>query len=83
VTQPQALKENTKLAHPLFPINIFHNSSRGQDVLHLHWHEHIEIILMLRGEAVFHIGNQAYLASGADFSYIGGKKLAATCCRKA
>jgi YesN/AraC family two-component response regulator len=29
VTQPQALKENTKLAHPLFPINIFHNSSRG------------------------------------------------------
>jgi AraC family transcriptional activator of pobA len=69
------LKENTWLPDHAFPINIFHNQANDHNVLTLHWHEHMELIYMVEGEAVFDIGNQSFAASAGDILFVNGGQL--------
>jgi AraC family transcriptional activator of pobA len=69
------LKENTWLPDRAFPINIFHKLPNDHNVLRLHWHEHMELIYMLQGEAVFDIGNQSFVASAGDILFVNGGQL--------
>lgn len=68
------LKENTWLPDRTFPINIFHNQAH-HNVLSLHWHDHMELIYMVEGEAVFDIGNQSFAASAGDILFVNGGQL--------
>lgn len=69
------LKENTRLLDRTFPINVFLNYSDHNNVLYLHWHEHLEIIYMIKGEAIFTIGNQSYEALPGDVLFVNGGQL--------
>ena len=69
------LKENTWLPDQTFPINVFHNHPNDHNVMGLHWHEHMELIYMVEGEAVFDIGNQSFAASAGDILFVNGGQL--------
>jgi AraC family transcriptional activator of pobA len=69
------LKENTWLPDRTFPINIFHNQPNEHNVLSLHWHEHLELIYMVEGEAVFDIGNQTFSVTAGDILFVNGGEL--------
>jgi AraC family transcriptional activator of pobA len=69
------LKENTWLPDQAFPINVFHNLPNDHNVLGLHWHEHMELIYMVEGEAVFDIGNQSFAAAAGDILFVNGGQL--------
>ncbi|MFC4778653.1 helix-turn-helix domain-containing protein [Paenibacillus sp. GCM10023252] len=70
MTYPQELHEMTKLMDSHYPVNVFRNSGpegrKDGCILGLHWHEHFELILMVAGEAVFHIDSQPYDAVPGD-----------------
>lgn len=65
-----SFKENTILMDDEFPFNIFKVKSVSDQILHVHWHEHIEIIYMLEGEAVFNIGNESSPSAKGDILFI-------------
>jgi AraC family transcriptional activator of pobA len=69
------LKENTFFPDKTFPINVFHNIPEEHNVLSLHWHEHLEMIYMVSGEAVFDVGNQSFTAKEGDILFINGGQL--------
>lgn len=70
MTDKNALKENTYLIDKYFPINIFFNKSDGHGVLQLHWHDNIEIIYLVKGNAVFYIGNEPVQARPGDILFV-------------
>lgn len=69
------LQEHTWMPDELFPINIFNNRADGSNVLYLHWHEHLELIYMIRGEAVFDIGGETYSAAPGDLMFVKSGQL--------
>lgn len=71
----EQLKENTHLYDKYFQINIFKNTSNNYNVLHTHWHDNFEIILMTAGEAVFDIGNLSACASKGDIVFVNSKQI--------
>jgi len=70
MAHPRELWENTSLAGQQYPFRMFrirHERCRkGQPILWLHWHEHFELLLMVRGTAVFHIESEPYEAEPGD-----------------
>lgn len=74
MTYPKELREATTLADRDYPIQFFHNVSRGatvgQSILFLHWHEHFEIIVMRQGTGVFHIDSQPYEVGPGDVLFV-------------
>jgi AraC family transcriptional regulator, transcriptional activator of pobA len=66
----EELKENTYLMDINFPFNIFHNCAESHNVLKLHWHENIEIIYMLKGHAIFNIGNKSIDTLPGDMLFV-------------
>nr|WP_238357594.1 AraC family transcriptional regulator [Cohnella zeiphila] len=62
--------ENTSLAGQEYPFRMFRlqhdNCLKGQQILWLHWHEHFELLLMVKGTAVFHIESEPYEAAPGD-----------------
>lgn len=66
----EALKEDTWLKNRYFPINVFHNSSHHASVLNIHWHDHIEILLMREGAASFNIGAEVVMAKPRDIVFV-------------
>ncbi len=70
-----ALHENTLLASRDFPINVFHTTYEEHHHLPLHWHEHYEIILIEKGEAVLTIGDRRYQAREGDLYVVNGREL--------
>ncbi len=70
MTHPRELWENTPFHGQEYPFYIFRipirGVRRGQEILGLHWHEHFEILVMVRGRAVFHIESQPYEARPGD-----------------
>ncbi|MDR6550795.1 AraC family transcriptional regulator [Paenibacillus qinlingensis] len=75
MTANQELKEMTYLPEKQFPINIFHNYSAGERMLYLHWHDHLEIIYLVKGHAVFDIGGSPYDSSPGDLLFIHSGEL--------
>ncbi|MBS4218575.1 helix-turn-helix transcriptional regulator [Bacillus sp. FJAT-49711] len=69
------LWENTNLLDHSFPINIFHNDTFETETLHLHWHEHYEIILLKSGETVFYINGNRIPAIAGDIIFINSGEL--------
>lgn len=65
-----AIRENTRLLGEEFPFNIFRNRSTDSVILHVHWHDNIEIIHMRQGEAVFNIGSQGIPAAAGDILFV-------------
>ncbi|MFC5468018.1 AraC family transcriptional regulator [Cohnella suwonensis] len=64
MTSDSQLRENTRLPDKTFPFHAFDNGNafvaQEQNVLFLHWHEHLEMIIMREGSAVFHIDSEPY-----------------------
>ncbi|XEC93733.1 AraC family transcriptional regulator [Paenibacillus tarimensis] len=75
MTTLQDLKENTYMPGKHFQINIFHNISSGERVLYMHWHEHLEILFIVNGRAVFDIGGASYEASAGDLLFVHSGEL--------
>lgn len=69
------LLENTELADPAFPINVFHTTFRQVDFLRLHWHEHLELIHIEEGEAAYQIGGRTVIARQGDMLFINSGEL--------
>ncbi len=74
MTYPRELWENTRLGDKNYPLNFFRNRSgdirAGQNVLYLHWHEHLEWIVMVGGQAVFHIDSHPIQAEPGDILFV-------------
>jgi AraC family transcriptional regulator, transcriptional activator of pobA len=64
---------------PIFPIHLYRNkhpyTGEGQVILGLHWHVHMEIILMTVGEAVFVVNGRSYHAKQGDLLFINSGEL--------
>ncbi|WJH36502.1 AraC family transcriptional regulator [Paenibacillus aurantius] len=75
MTALSELKENTELKGRTFPINVFPNRPVGEQALYLHWHEHLEIIYMRSGQAVFDIGGRTYPAEAGDLLFVNSREL--------
>ncbi|WP_438348550.1 AraC family transcriptional regulator [Paenibacillus sp. FA6] len=72
------LWENTRLEHSIYPFQLFQNIQhvkKDDCILHLHWHEHFEIIVMRKGRALFHIDSRPYTAVAGDVVIIPGGSL--------
>jgi AraC family transcriptional activator of pobA len=69
------LWENTTLINQAFPFNIFENSSTGNQILKLHWHEHYELILMDQGDAIFQLGGNQIHATAGDLLFVNSGQL--------
>lgn len=66
----QDLKEDTYLIDRFFPMNIFKCVSEYQSILQCHWHEHVEIIYLECGHAVFNIGSHEIEAIPGDILFV-------------
>jgi len=70
MTYPPELREKTYFNDPSYPINFFQNHMNapylGAPALYMHWHDHLEIIWMTRGQAVFHIDSKPIEAGPGD-----------------
>ncbi|PWV95693.1 AraC-like DNA-binding protein [Paenibacillus cellulosilyticus] len=69
------LLEDTELADPAFPINVFHTTFTRVDFLRLHWHEHFELIHIEEGEAAYQIGGRTVIACQGDMLFINSGEL--------
>ncbi|MBS4201002.1 AraC family transcriptional regulator [Bacillus sp. FJAT-49732] len=69
------LWENTNLIDDSFPINIFHTDTLESETLHLHWHEHYEVILLRKGETVFYINGNRLSATAGDILFVNSGEL--------
>ncbi|CAM4243264.1 AraC-like DNA-binding protein [Paenibacillus endophyticus] len=76
MSYPKELRENTRLEHKTYPIQLFQNHcpevKPNDCILYLHWHEHFEIIVMREGSAVFHIDSRPYIVNEGDVIIIPG-----------
>ncbi|WNR44384.1 AraC family transcriptional regulator [Paenibacillus roseipurpureus] len=75
MTSLKALKENTRMPGKHFLVNVFHNLSSGERVLYPHWHEHLEIIYVVKGNAVFDIGGITSSTSPGDLLFVHSGEL--------
>lgn len=69
------LKENTDLVDRYFPFNIFLNTPRENNILHLHWHDYIEIIYVILGSCSFHVGSRTLHATEGDIVCVNSGQL--------
>lgn len=69
------LWENTRIEDKTFPINIFHVKRTDYQTLHLHWHEHFEIIRFRKGKTVFHINGQRIPVKAGDLLFMNSGEL--------
>ncbi|WP_105614336.1 AraC family transcriptional regulator [Vallitalea okinawensis] len=64
-----AFKERTLLSCKEYPINVFNLQSKTM-VFPFHWHEHLELICLLEGQAEIHVGDQVIDANACDIIMI-------------
>lgn len=74
-----SLRENTYVLSNDFRANIFlnvpDNASNKNSVLHIHWHESFEIIIIKEGNAIFQIGNMEYYVEDGDILFVNQGEL--------
>ena len=68
-------KELNQYKNSNLPINIFLNTPENNAtcILHNHWHDSFEIIYLLKGDAVFNIGNTEYAVTPGDILIVNPK----------
>nr|WP_028562444.1 AraC family transcriptional regulator [Paenibacillus pinihumi] len=71
---PKELWEETRLVEKSYPFQLFDNhhphSRRGENIMHLHWHEHFEIIMIREGIAIFHIDSVPFEVGPGDVLFV-------------
>ncbi|QAY67927.1 AraC family transcriptional regulator [Paenibacillus protaetiae] len=76
---PNELWEDTRLEQKSYPIQLFRNASgnrqAGDNILYLHWHEHMEWIVLRQGKAVFYIDSRQVEANAGDVLFVPGGSL--------
>lgn len=65
IEKKKPYKEKTDLISVEYPINVFINESR-YTTISCHWHEHIEIVCLLKGQASIYVGDQIFEANPGD-----------------
>lgn len=72
-------QENTLPATRNFPVNVYHIRIEERHHLPMHWHEHIEVILVEQGEAMLKIGNRKFQARAGELYVINSGELHGIC----
>jgi len=79
MSHPKELWEDTHMAQRAYPIQLFpnrpDNKKSGDCVLYLHWHTHLELIIVRSGKVMFYIDSQPVEASTGDVVLVPGGSL--------
>lgn len=79
MNNPKSLWENTYMSERAYPIQYFLNQVKankaGECILYLHWHEHMEIIIMRTGHAIFYIDSQPIELKSGHIAIVPGGSL--------
>lgn len=79
MSNPKELWENTHMADRAYPIQFFSNREIvkrvGDSILYLHWHAHMEIIIVRQGRATFYIDSQPVEMKQGDVAFVPGGSL--------
>jgi AraC family transcriptional activator of pobA len=79
MSNPKELWEDTHMAQRAYPIQFFPNRPQskkaGDCVLYLHWHVHMEVIMVRKGKALFYIDSQPIEADEGDIVFVPGGSL--------
>lgn len=79
MSNPKELWEDTQLPEVAYPIQLFPNrlaqQKSGDCVLYLHWHAHLELIIVRKGHVMFFIDSQPVEAIQGDIILVPGGSL--------
>lgn len=79
MSNPKELWEDTHMAQRAYPIQLFPNrpvnKKTGDCILYLHWHAHMEVIIVRKGQALFYIDSQPIEAKQGDVVFVPGGSL--------
>lgn len=70
MTNPYQIKQDVPHRDPDFPFDVFHIIPPGKEVLHLHWHDDLELIYFIRGNATFYIGSETVKPEPGDLMFV-------------
>lgn len=73
----EALREPMDMPDPHFPIKMHRNSfaQSGSVLFPHHWHEHLEFLYVVSGEAIFECGSLPYKAQAGDLIVVNSNEL--------
>lgn len=79
MSNPKELWENTQLTQKSYPIQIFvnasHQSKTGDCIIYLHWHVHMELMIVRSGKVTFYIDSHIIDAEAGDVVLVPGGSL--------
>lgn len=79
MSYPKELWEDTHMSQRAYPIQLFpnapNNKKTGDCVLYLHWHAHMELIIVRAGQVLFYIDSQPIEAKQGDVVFVPGGSL--------
>ncbi|GGF68600.1 AraC family transcriptional regulator [Paenibacillus albidus] len=71
---PKELKEYPLPEQTIYPFRLFFNdfpeAKAEQNIMYMHWHEHLEIIVMKKGHAIFHVDSQPYEVAAGEILFV-------------
>lgn len=70
MTNPYQIKQDVPHRDQDFPFDVFHIIPPGKEVLHLHWHDDLELIYFIRGNATFYIGSETVKPEPGDLMFV-------------
>lgn len=68
-------KENTVFHNKSFPLNVFNINNKDNEIINLHWHDYLEIIYLIDGEASFDIKGEVIEAESGDILFVNKGEL--------
>ncbi|MDX8046267.1 AraC family transcriptional regulator [Gracilibacillus sp. S3-1-1] len=68
-------KEHTEIPDQIFPINIFYIHYTGPHIVPLHWHEHLEWIIIAKGSFRVQVGSTFEDLQEGDLTFINKKQI--------
>jgi AraC family transcriptional activator of pobA len=72
----QTMKEITPIPDKTFPINVFFLTSSGSSqLIHVHWHEHLELVYITNGNARMQIDDKYYDIKKDDLVFVNSKQI--------
>lgn len=79
MSYPKELWEDTHMAQRAYPVQLFQNrplnKKSGDCILYLHWHAHMELIIVRAGKALFYIDSQPVETQQGDVVFVPGGSL--------
>ncbi|SFA93278.1 AraC-type DNA-binding protein [Cohnella sp. OV330] len=69
------LFEHTDIPDRTFPINVFHVAYPIQVSIPLHWHDHLEWVLVRRGAFRVHIGSDTAVLREGDILFVNARQM--------